>query len=278
MELPFLADLAMSFIRGVDVDGETMDVVGMYMNAIYAAYDMCYMDKSGGITKQSWSLPQYQITITIDVVEVQFGIHGLRTFAEMLAATQMTPAIGGVLVKGVWKGDIVIIPRKRSLTSAQDIMTSAYNAKDMNALSGEAVNGLSLLGTVTNLGVELDIRQTFNGKKLSRHDALSTCLLVLMMAFHYFRNSTCLGMSMEPDFVIVSLEDDGGRPLLKYRHVIKAMRAIAAKMVELNQFEEMDIEIWQNGKQIAWGKLGNVEDQDGARVGTSINSTTVAVA
>lgn len=85
-----------------------------------------------------------------------------------------------------------------------------------------------------------------------------------MLVFHYDRDAAALNIEWGSHFALLSLKDEELNPLLKYRHVIKAMRAIATKMVELNQYEEQDIEIWQDGKQIGWGKLGEgvIESMD----------------
>lgn len=59
-----------------------MDLTGMYMNAIYAMYDMCYIEQHANIPRRVWSLPEFDVTVDILATETRFAIWGLQGAAD----------------------------------------------------------------------------------------------------------------------------------------------------------------------------------------------------
>ena len=143
------------------------------------------------------------------------------------------------------------------------------------AVPVQSVNATSPLNTVTDLGGEMDVHQTYNGANLTPQYVFTTCLRVISFGSQFGRDTPAPGINFDDGFVLRSEFDAKGKSKLKYRHVFKLMRVMANTMVQNSHFGEMDVELWKYGKRIAWGRLKAGEVP--AMVGVNVKSTVVNV-
>lgn len=249
-----------------------MDLPGMYMNAIYTMYDLCNMDQNAEVARRLWSLAQYDITIALETTEARFAVWGLQGTADADAIeARLRPLISYLTLGGQYQGQVTIIPGpqpQRSLLPTND-------RGNASTVSVHSVNATLSLDRVIDLGGEMDIHQTYDGIDLDPQYVFSKCLRVMSFAARFGLNSQATEIVVDDGFVLTSEYDNTGRPLLRYRHVIKLMRVIANTMVRNNLFEEMDFELWKYGRRIAWGRLK--AGANAATIGVKLNSTSLEI-
>lgn len=270
---PVVPDIPLAFkVRAAfNRSGPKMDLIGMYMNAIYAMYDLCLLDVHAIVARKDWSLPNYDIVIDMAGYKTFFAIWGLQRTADPLVREGLYPMVSEMTLNGQTMGHVAIRPRKKLggglLEESHETITKI--------VSGRAPNATLPLGSIANLGAEMDIHQTFEGAKLNPQYVFSTCLKTMSSAARYNRGDPASEISFVDGFALKSELDRKGEPLLKYRHVSKIMRAIADTMVKNDHFGEMNVELWKYGRRIAWGRLQGTPRL--ADVGENGNGTFVAV-
>lgn len=246
-----------------------MDLTGMYMNAIYAMYDMCYIEQHANIPRRVWSLPEFDVTVDILATEARLAIWGLQGTADADAGAGVWPLISQLMLGGEIKGHISIKPRSESQGSSSTLS----EATNTSSVSVHPVNAVSNFDTVFDLGGEMDVHQSYNGADLKPQYVFSLCLRVMSYGSQFGRDNPASMIDFDEGFVLRSEVDATGRPKLRYRHLSKLMRVVAKTMVRNSRFGEMDVELWKYGERIAWGRL-----EAGAElsmIGVSVNNTVI---
>lgn len=239
-------------IRAIIKHGQqAMSLIGMYMNAIHTMYDLCYMEQTANIPRRLWSLPDYDITVDISATEARYAIWGLQGTADADAEAGLWPLISQVTLGGATQGHVSIRLRSQPFGNLPPMSGGA----NTSAVSVQSVTATPPLDTVSDLGSEMDVHQTYNGIGLTPQYVFSMCLRVMSFGSQYGRDTPASGMNFDDRFVLSSEFDARGQPQLKYRHVFKLMRVMANTMVRNSQFGELDVELWKYGKRIAWGWL-----------------------
>ena len=67
-------------------------------------------------------------------------------------------------------------------------------------------------------------------------------------------NTYCLRL-LRPEVEVISELDRYGQPMLKYKHVIRAMAILMGWMVTRNEFGEVDVEILRGGIRIGESRI-----------------------
>jgi len=248
-----------------------MSFTGMYMNAIYAMYDLCYMDQKAEILSRFWSLPEFDLTVDITATEARYAIWGLQGSTDADVYAGCWPFISQLTLGGVMQGHVSIRPSSQS----RHLLAEEVQWNSTIAVSMQPGNGTASLDTVSDLGGELDVHQTYNGADLDPKYVFSTCLKIMSYSAQFGPHTPAKEIDIDGGLVLTSDYDDTGKPLLRYRHVFKLMRVMANTMVRENHFGEMDVELWKYGRRIAWGRLK--ADVEAAMISVSVRNTVIEI-
>ena len=233
-----------------------MDEVAIYMNAVIAMEELCFMDQEADFRDPPthwWSLPQYHILLYMEnVSEVRFAVWGL--FLTVLASRQLA----------FWPMHAVI----RIFDRPTDGLIVFNHRLLDNSTVIEIPGNLSFTGSAANppdnttdLGISLEAHHqtrvipTYRGAKMSSFEVFRWALEAMVVAAEQGPNVRCNGLRVDSGIIIRSEYDGRGQSLLWYRHVIKAMKILTRWMVDNDRFAEMDFELQRDGVTIAQGRI-----------------------
>lgn len=181
------------------------------------------------------------------------------------------PMVSQLVLAGEIKGFVGIRHEKKPQIEVAPESNFAYSRFDPIV---KVVNATSSVSSLAELGAtNMDIHQTYNGEKLPEQHVFTAYVVTMSFAAKFGRDGPIEKFDIGAGFKMTSEFDAKRRPLLKARHVLKTMRAIADTMVREKRFGEMDIELWKNGVKLASGRLK--DSKESGWWGSSINSTVI---
>ena len=240
--------------------GESMDPIAFYMNALYAMYDLCFLDQQAPLLLRAWSLPNYGLTVDITSTNTYLALWGVQATVSIDVDAGFFPIIAKLFWEENFKGQVGIFRRPLSdhnITAPGNIASLHDDIMDTNsslAIFLQSTNARTSLATSLDVGGELSIIQTFDGESLTSNYVFTVALAIMQVSAERGPDVPCLIIRVS-NFDMTSELDAYGAPLLRYRHVIKAMRVVPGTMVKAGDFREIDIVLEKNGVKIAQGRL-----------------------
>lgn len=237
-----------------------MNNIAVFMNAVTAMEDLCFMDQGADLHGQhprAWSLPQYDLSIDVWTGQARYAVWALQIMVNVSHHVGYWPVVGRFLLHEVPEGRWNFQYRRIFKSSTMD------RKKGDRSMSSSAANSPN---TTTDLDASLGAGQLrviprYNGAPMSTYDVVSRVLAVMGVGADSGPEAPCSGISIVNGFNITPELDNLGQSQLKYRQLIKAMRILWRWMVEGERFGEVDFELQRHGAKIAQGRIQNFRTQ-----------------
>ena len=240
--------------------GPTMNDIAVYMNAVAAIEELCFMDQDEDLRDEpprAWSLPKYDLSFDIWTREVRFAVWALPLTVGASRHVGYWPISDIIRLRGAYEGRVNIQYRRLSNSST---ITGNPGDQSLNSSAANVPTKTNELDVALAAG-QLRVIPRYNGAPMSTHDVFTRALNAMVQGAENGPNAPCNGIPGVRGFDITPERDEQGQSLLKYRQVIKAMRILTRWMVAMERFGEIDFVLEGNGVIIARGRIQNYQSQ-----------------